>query len=308
MSKVFRPVCRKQLLTHRWQAVSPKVWAFPCLKYPETLASQKIKSWQVRVCGFRKARMEKKNRRSRNASSSLPVTRPCLDPAGHSGMRKDILGVLCVKPGPTLPPSCLLLWSHHRNALGHISPWKAGPSSNSSSMLLRQTELLLELLGGPSPCCHLCILSSYNSNWQLICLSNLINKDNSNWHVRRLMHPLQMHMRVHGSKCTCHARSDGVGLGQGEGLHFNWLGAVKPWRGGVSGRRREGPQLWSKTQGHKYSLSTYNAHCKAHFLLGVKTRGSSAPHDQKGGTEEASTILNTNTGYKNAAGTQRRCT
>ena len=133
------------------------------------------------------------------------ITRPCLDPAGHSGMRKDILGVLCVKPGPTLPPSCLLLWSHHWNALGPISPWNAGPSPNSSSMLLRQTELLLELLGGPGPCCHLCILSSYNSNWQLICLSNLINKDNSNWHVRCLMHPSKMHMRVHGSKRTCHA-------------------------------------------------------------------------------------------------------
>ena len=28
-------------------------------------------------------------------------------------------------------------------------------------------------------------------------------------------------------------------------------------------------------------------------------------HDQKGGTKEGSTTLNTNTGYKNAAGTQR---
>lgn len=55
-------------------------------------------------------------------------------------------------------------------------------------------------------------------------------------------------------------------------------------------------------------LSTYNAHRKVHFLLGVKTRGSYVSHDQKGGTEEASTILNTNTGYKNAAGRQRRCT
>lgn len=159
-----------------------------------------------RVCGFRKARMERKNRRSRDASSSLPVTCPHLDPAGHSGMRKDILGVLCVKPGPTLPASCLLLRSHHWNAVGHISPWKAGPSMNSSSMLSKQTEFLLELLGGPGPCCHLLILSSSNSNWRLICLTNLINKYNSNCQVRHLTHPLQMHMRSMCSKCTCYAR------------------------------------------------------------------------------------------------------
>lgn len=64
----------------------------------------------------------------------------------------------------------------------------------------------------------------------------------------------------------------------------------------------------SKTQEHKYSLSTSNAHRKVHFPSGRKTRGSYVSRDQKGGTEEASTILNTNTGYKNAAGTQRRCT
>lgn len=55
-------------------------------------------------------------------------------------------------------------------------------------------------------------------------------------------------------------------------------------------------------------LSTYKAHCKAYLLLGVKTRGSAVSHDQKRGTEEASTTRNTNTGYKHAAGTQRRCT
>ena len=165
--------------------------------------------------------MEKKKRRSREASSSLPVTRPHLDPAGHSGMRKDILGVLLCQawshPAPIMPvimeppPECP--WTHFT---------LEGRSRTELFVDATEAEFLLEFLGGPGPCCHLCVLSSYNSLWQLICLSNLISKYNSNCHVRHLMHPLHTHMRVHVFQMLMsRQRSDGVGLVQGEGLYFN---------------------------------------------------------------------------------------
>ena len=103
--------------------------------------------------------MEKKKRRSREASSSLPVTRPHLDPAGHSGMRKDILGVLLCQawshPAPIMPvimeppPECP--WTHFT---------LEGRSRTELFVDATEAEFLLEFLGGPGPCCHLCVLST----------------------------------------------------------------------------------------------------------------------------------------------------
>ena len=135
-----------------------------------------------------------------------PLGRWTLDSRSHWSHPAPIMPVI-MEPPPECP------WTHFT---------LEGRSRTELFVDATEAEFLLELLGGPGPCCHLCVLSSYNSLWQLICLSNLISKYNSNCHVRHLMHPLHTHMRVHVFQMLMsRQRSDGVGLVQGEGLYFN---------------------------------------------------------------------------------------
>lgn len=71
----------------------------------------------------------------------------------------------------------------HLNVLhpGRWVPLEFSTWPNSSLMPLKQ--MVCDLLGGPGPRCHLCTLSTYNGDWQLICSVNLINRQCSSCEV-----------------------------------------------------------------------------------------------------------------------------
>lgn len=111
---------------------------------------------------------------------------PHLVPKGHS-VNKDGFGTLSIKPGP-LPCIGFVIMEH--NIAMHVKashceggrvPLELGTSQNTPLMLWKHVVRETPLLGGPGPCCPcVCVLSTENSEGQVICSIDLINKQSSN--------------------------------------------------------------------------------------------------------------------------------